>query len=194
MSGHTALRPTRDSCGSPVRRLTLPCNDQQSLESHPGGVACSAGPQPFCAPRLPQRHRPRSRIGRWSAGCNPLLREVSSPEFVPVAEDDRLVVRLGALGPCVICETVAPILRAIGRPRELAVNVLARQLARAGWRSRSVRPLSHAGVVSRERLRVRPLRGPPVAAESCLMVRTAAGRRFLAAATAVAFATVAFAV
>jgi diguanylate cyclase (GGDEF)-like protein len=78
---------------------------------------------------------------RWNC---PELGEVSPTEFIPIAEDTGAIVPLGAWVLRESCETVARLMKQIGRTLELGVNVSAHQLAKPGFAKSVDRTLAHA--------------------------------------------------
>jgi diguanylate cyclase (GGDEF)-like protein len=78
---------------------------------------------------------------RWSC---PSFGEISPGEFIPIAEDTGAIVPLGAWVLRESCETLARITEQTGRSLELAVNVSAHQLAKAGFAKSVHQTLVHA--------------------------------------------------
>jgi diguanylate cyclase (GGDEF)-like protein len=78
---------------------------------------------------------------RWSS---PELGDVSPGEFIPIAEDTRSIIPIGAWVMRESCETIAQVSAELGRPIGLSVNVSALQLGRVGFAQSVRQTLAHA--------------------------------------------------
>ena len=82
-------------------------------------------------------------LARWT---HPELGEVSPTRFIPIAEDDGMIVQLGGWILRKACRDVASIQRALGRPLRVAVNVSPHQFCSASWLGEIVGALHDAGL------------------------------------------------
>jgi diguanylate cyclase (GGDEF)-like protein len=80
---------------------------------------------------------------RWTS---PTCGEVSPSEFIPLAENSGMIAPLGAWALRESCETAVRIAELTGRRLELAVNVSAHQLAKAGFAQSVYQTLAHANL------------------------------------------------
>jgi EAL domain-containing protein (putative c-di-GMP-specific phosphodiesterase class I) len=78
---------------------------------------------------------------RWNS---PKHGEISPAEFISIAEDTGAILPVGAWVLRESCETIASIIRQLGRPRELSVNVSTHQVANPGFALWVQQTVAHA--------------------------------------------------
>ncbi len=78
---------------------------------------------------------------RW---CHPEFGEVSPAEFIPVAEESRAIIALGAWVLRESCELIGALSEQTGQPLELSVNSSACELARKGYATSVRQTIAHA--------------------------------------------------
>ncbi|KAA1429417.1 putative bifunctional diguanylate cyclase/phosphodiesterase [Nocardioides antri] len=84
-------------------------------------------------------------LARWT---HPDLGEVPPDRFIPIAEDDGMIVQLGGWILRKACRDVASLQRALGRPLRVAVNVSPYQIRSAGFLGEIVGALNDSGLAS----------------------------------------------